>query len=76
MHFYNYMKGALTKMVKALVPRQERSKSVFVSQKYNSNLTALKKGKSLQGKSILCTTKYFQSDGVDVDEGQENGEET
>ena len=58
------MKGALTKMVKALVPRQKKEKSIFVSTKYNSRITSAKRRISLQGKSSLCTKKYFQSDGV------------
>lgn len=76
MYSYKYMKGALTKMVKALIPRQKEKRSIFVSRKYNSSLTTIKRKKSLQGKSVLCTTKYFQSDGVDVDEGAEDSEET
>ena len=76
MYFYNYMKGALTKMVNALIPRQKEDKSIFVSRKYNSSLTVTKRKTSLQGKSVLCTTKYFQSDGVDEDENDEDSEET
>jgi len=75
MHIYNYMKGALTKMVKALIPRQSTAKSTLVKQKYNSSLTKVRKRKLLQGKSVLCTVKYFQSDGVDVDENEEKCEE-
>ncbi len=76
MRIYNYMKGALTKMVKALIPRQSKAKSTLVKQKYNSSLTKVRKRKSLQGKSVLCTVKYFQSEGVDVDEEEKCEEET
>lgn len=74
MHFYNHLKGALTKMVNALKPRK-KEKSMLVSRKYDSSLTLAKRRKLLQGKSVLCTTKYYQSDGVDVDEDEENCEE-
>ena len=74
MYFYIYMKGALTKMVNALIPRQKEKKSVFVSQKYDSSRTFMKRKGPLRGKSVLCTEKYFQSEGVDA--GEESSKET
>ena len=68
MNEYSCVKGALTKMVKALVPRQRKEKSVFVTQKFNSKFTVAKKRNLSQNKSFLCTEKYFQTEGVTNDE--------
>lgn len=68
MHIYIYVKGALTKMVKALIPRSSKAKSVLVSQKYDRKISVRKKRKPTYGKSLLCTVKYYQSEGVTENE--------
>ena len=64
MQIYIYVKGALTKMVKALTPRSAKAKSVLVSQKYDRKISVRKKRKPTYGKSLLCTVEYYQSEGV------------
>lgn len=72
-----YMKGALTKMVKAFAPRQKIIKSILVTEKFNSNSNrkATIKFDTLQGRSLLCTTKFFQNEGMDGYEDEEEQED-
>lgn len=68
MQIHIYVKGALTKMVKALTPHSAKAKSVLVSQKYNRIIPVRKKQKPTYGKSFLCTEKYYQGEGVTENE--------